>query len=110
MHLEIDRTDIRRRRTVDTVAPADPGPNRVVLTIEKFALTANNISYAHSGDLLDYWGFYPTEAGWGRLPAMGFAHVAVSTHPDIAVGSRYFGFYPVADHHVVEAEVTRDVF
>lgn len=103
MHLEIDRRDIRTRRMVATSPPAAASPGQVVLAVEKFALTSNNISYALSGDMLDYWGFYPTEQGWGRLPAMGFGVVTASANADIAVGSRYFGFYPVSDHHVVQA-------
>ena len=104
MHLEIDRRNIRERRIVDTPVPS-PSAGQVVLSLESFALTANNISYAFSGDMLDYWGFYPSSdpARWGRLPAMGFAVVSASANPDIAEGTRYFGFYPVADHHLVEA-------
>ena len=105
MHLEIDRTDITKTRLVDTVAPTSAAPGTVVLRLEKFALTSNNISYALSGDFLDYWGFFPAEAGWGRLPAMGFSVVTSSAVPGIEEGSRWFGFHHVADHHVVEAIV-----
>ena len=32
--------------------------------VESFALTANNITYAALGDMLNYWQFFPTgEAG-----------------------------------------------
>lgn len=105
MHLEIDRSDITTRRAAATGAPAGAADGTVVLRLDKFALTANNISYAVSGDFLDYWGFYPAEAGWGRLPAMGFGTVTASAVPGVDVGSRWFGFYPVGDHHVVEAVV-----
>lgn len=105
MHLEIDRTDFTNRRMAETAAPGQAAEGTVVLRLEKFALTSNNITYAVSGDLLDYWGFYPTEAGWGRLPAMGFGVVMSSAVPGIDAGSRWFGFYPVGDHHVVEAVV-----
>lgn len=94
---------------VDTALPI-PADGEVVLSLGSFALTSNNISYAHSGDFLDYWGFFPTEAGWGRLPAMGHGVVTASAHPDIEVGGRYFGFFPVCDHHVVRAETTRGGF
>ena len=105
MHLEIDRTDIRNARMAATQAPAAAAPGTVVLRLESFALTSNNISYALSGDFLDYWGFFPTEDGWGRLPAMGFGVVTSSAVDGIAEGSRWFGFYPVADLHVVQATV-----
>lgn len=109
VHLEIDRTDIKNRRIATTVA-AKVTPGTVVMRLEKFALTANNVSYAYSGEMLDYWGFFPTEPGWGRLPVMGFGIVTESGVEGIATGSRYFGFYPAADHHVVEATPTRAGF
>jgi len=95
-YLEIDRSNIRhfRMHTSKSVALA---PGEVRLTLERFALTSNNISYALSGDFLDYWGFFPAEAGWGRLPAMGYGIVSESANPDIAEGGRYFGFFPVGN-------------
>jgi hypothetical protein len=109
MHLEIDRTDIRRIRIAETTPPSLK-EGEVLLHLERCALTSNNISYALSGDFLDYWGFFPTEPGWGRLPVMGFGVVAESAHPDIAEGTRYFGFFPAGDHHVVLAEKTSGGF
>ena len=40
--------------------PADLQPGQIRLTVERFALTTNNITYAVAGDMLDYWGFFPT--------------------------------------------------
>jgi hypothetical protein len=85
-------------------------PGEVRLTLERFALTSNNISYALSGDFLDYWGFFPAEAGWGRLPAMGYGIVSESANPDIAEGGRYFGFFPVGNEHIVQAQLSRNGF
>ena len=110
VHFEIDRADPRTHRLNDIVAPTDLSEGQLVLRIEKFALTSNNVSYVMSGDLLDYWGFFPTDAGWGRLPVMGFGIVAQSAHTDIEIGSRFFGFYPAADFHVVQATPTRGGF
>lgn len=110
MHLEIDRHDIRSTRLVDTTAPTVLGDGQVALTLERAALTSNNVSYALSGDLLDYWGFFPAETGWGRLPVMGFGVVTESNHPEIAVGGRYFGFFPLGDRHVVHASPSKGGF
>ncbi|MEY4025303.1 MAG: hypothetical protein RL438_816 [Actinomycetota bacterium] len=108
-YLEIDRSNIRHFR-VHTAEPVVLAPGEVRLTLERFALTSNNISYALSGDLLDYWGFFPAEAGWGRLPAMGYGIVSESANPDIAVGGRYFGFFPVGNEHIVQAQLSRNGF
>ena len=93
--------------TSESVALA---PGDVRLTLERFALTSNNISYALGGDFLDYWGFFPAEAGWGRLPAMGYGIVSESANPDIAEGGRYFGFFPVGNEHIVQAQTSRGGF
>jgi len=110
VHLEINRRDIRQSRLVPSVAPQDLPPNHVVIRLERAALTSNNVSYALSGDMLDYWGFFPTEEGWGRLPVMGFGVVTASNCVDVPVGGRYFGFYPLGDHHVVHAQASRGGF
>lgn len=110
MHLEIDRTDIRRTKLVPTSLPGELPPGHVALRLDSAALTSNNISYALSGDLLDYWGFFPTDVGWGRLPVMGFGTVTQSTVDEVPVGGRYFGFFPLGDHHVVQADASRGGF
>ena len=104
MHLEIDRRDIRQFRLVETHPPQELPDGHVLLRLERAALTSNNVTYAYSGDMLDYWGFFPTEANWGRLPVMGFGVVTASTCADIEVGGRYFGFFPLGDHHLVQAQ------
>jgi NADPH:quinone reductase-like Zn-dependent oxidoreductase len=80
------------------------GEGEVLFRVDRFALTSNNVSYAAAGDLLDYWGFFPAEEGWGRIPAMGFADVIGSRHPDVAEGTRVFGFFPMASHLVIRAD------
>ncbi len=102
-HLEVDRTDFRRTRIIDAADPV-AGPGEAVLRVERFALTANNISYAVTGDMLDYWGFFPTEAPWGRVPVMGFGQVIDSGHDDVPVGLRVFGFFPMSGSLVVSPD------
>lgn len=109
MYLEINKSDIRQHRiATPNELPLQDG--QVRLSLESFALTSNNISYALSGDFLDYWGFFPTEAGWGRLPAMGFGVITESQNDALPIGGRYFGFFPVGDQHIVSAERTSSGF
>jgi hypothetical protein len=39
--------------------------------VEKFALTANNITYAAFGEAMNYWGFYPAEDRLGADSRLG---------------------------------------
>jgi len=72
--------------------------NEVLFRVDRLALTANNISYAATGDTLGYWGFFPAEEGWGRIPAMGWGEVIASAHPNISVGERAWGWFPFSTH------------
>ncbi len=103
VHFEIRRDDWRHARFTRASAPARLASGQVLLAVDRFALTANNVSYALTGDLLGYWTFFPAEAGWGRLPVMGLGDVVDSAHPDVRAGERVFGFFPMASHLVVEA-------
>ncbi len=109
MDFEVNRQNFRETRIVDP-DPVELGPGQIRLLIERFAVTTNNITYAVAGDMLDYWGFFPVDANWGRLPVMGLATVAESANPDIATGGRYFGFYPMSEQVVITAESKRDAF
>ena len=78
----------------------------VLVKIDKFAFSANNITYAVAGDMLGYWQFFPPvgedKDGWGIIPVWGFADVVESTLADIPVGDRLFGYFPPASHLKME--------
>lgn len=98
--LWVQRNDLRKTRIVEREAPAlEEGEIR--LAIDKFGLTANNVTYALTGDLIGYWKFYPAEAEWGKVPVWGFADVIESRCPEIAVGERLWGFVPMATQVVL---------
>ena len=83
----------------------DLRPGEVQLRIEKFALTANNVTYAVYGDAIGYWGYFPSaEKGWGRPPVWGFAEVVASQQEGVGLGERYYGFYPISSYLTVEAK------
>ncbi len=93
------------------VAPAPPlhalRDGQVLLRVDRFALTANNVTYALTGDMLGYWNFFPAEAPWGRIPVMGFGDVVATHHADVAVGERVFGFFPMSTHLAIDAGEVR---
>jgi hypothetical protein len=131
LNLLVNRSSIGET-TVHTSEVGELAARSVRLEIEKFALTANNITYAQFGDMLAYWDFFPvaadrapdagaadnasdvgagddasdvgagddaSDAGathWGNVPAMGWAKVTQSNVDQIAVGSRYYGWFPMA--------------
>ena len=84
--------------------PLADGQVRVV--IDRFALTANNITYAAFGAAMNYWQFFPVAgddaAGWGCIPVWGFGQVVQSLHPGVAVGERLYGYWPMASHALLQ--------
>jgi hypothetical protein len=76
---------------------------QVRLRIDLAALTANNVTYGAFGDAMRYWDFFPTgEAGWGQIPTWGFADVTASQVPGLAVGTRVYGYFPMAQEVTLE--------
>lgn len=105
--LEVNRTTHGETRLIEEdLEPLEPG--QVRLRVDRFALTANNITYAVAGDMLGYWDFFPTEAGWGRVPAMGWADIVESEHPDLPEGGRYYGWFPMAQYVTITARKISD--
>jgi hypothetical protein len=75
----------------------------LLIKIDRFALTANNITYAVLGGQLKYWQLFPPPENFGNIPVWGFGEVIASRHPSISEGERLFGYFPMATHLVIEA-------
>lgn len=104
--VEVAREDHGSLRVVDEELP-EPGSGQVLLAIEHVAITANTVTYAVTGDSLDYFAFYPTGAeGWARVPAMGHATVVASGVDGVPAGTRTYGWYPIGSHVLVDVEPT----
>jgi Protein of unknown function (DUF2855) len=98
---ETAKADFARYRVVD--APAlHAGDGEVIARVERFAFTANNITYAAIGDQIGYWRFFPPlgadASDWGVIPVWGFATIEQSRCEGLSVGERLFGYFPPATH------------
>ncbi|SFS78698.1 DUF2855 family protein [Saccharopolyspora flava] len=107
--LEFLRSDPLHTTRITTEPLPAPGPGQVLLRIERFTLTSNNVTYARNGDQLGYWAPFPShEPGWGRVPAWGAARV-IDGDPALAEpGAMLTGFLPMATHVLVEGEPLAD--
>jgi Protein of unknown function (DUF2855) len=79
---------------------ADPPlrTGEVRFALERFALSANNITYADLGEKFSYWQFFPTEPGFGLLPIWGFSRVVETNNSEFPIGMRAYGYWPLAQH------------
>ena len=95
---EVRRDDLRATRVVGGEAPAaGVADGEVQLRVERFGLTANNVTYGVLGDALRYWRFYPaSEDGWGRVPVWGLGEVVASGVEGVAPGELLYGFLPMS--------------
>ena len=108
--------EIRRTSIGDAEVHDEPihelADGQIRLRVDRFAVTANNVSYAGAGDMLGYWDFFPSSDAttWGRVPAVGYAEIVESRNADLPVGGRYHGWFPMAETVVFTATATSDGF
>jgi hypothetical protein len=100
----VKKDDLRAASTLPLPAvgevPLEPG--QVLLRVENFSLTANNVTYAAMGEAMNYWDFFPAPDGLGRIPVWGYSEVVRSEAEGVAVGQRVYGYMPISSHFVVE--------
>ena len=102
--LLIDRDNYRNTKIVESDSrPLADGEVRVA--IDKYGLTANNVSYAVSGDMIGYWKYYPVSSddgvNWGKVPVWGMADIVESKCDGVEAGERIYGFLPMASEVIM---------
>jgi hypothetical protein len=95
------RKSLHETKFVETELPALK-PGQALLKVDSFAFTANNVTYGAFGDAMMYWNFFPAPEGWGRVPVWGFGDVVDSKAEGIKAGERFYGYFPISTHLVVE--------
>lgn len=102
--LLVRRDDIHRASVVTSPLPnaASLAEGQVLLRVDRFGFSANNITYVALGDQMHYWNFFPATDGWGCIPVWGFADVVASRRNDMPIGERFFGYWPMASHAIVQ--------
>jgi uncharacterized protein DUF2855 len=101
----VARNDLQQCKAIEMQLPdaAALPDDALLVKVTRFALTANNITYAVLGDQLKYWQLFPAPDNFGNIPVWGFGEVIASKHPNIAAGESLFGYFPMATHLVIEA-------
>ncbi|WDI30015.1 DUF2855 family protein [Hyphococcus flavus] len=94
---------------IDTREAPSLKSGEILAKVDRFALTANNVTYGVVGEKIGYWKFFPVaKDDEGIIPVWGFADVIQSSHPDIPVGDRLYGYFPMASHLVMAPAKIRD--
>jgi hypothetical protein len=102
--IDIDRDAIADARIVEE-PEAELPDGAIEVALDLYAMTANNVTYAVFGKPLGlfgndqgYWDFFADRDAPGRLPVWGFATVSRSRHDGVAVGTKLYGYFPLASH------------
>jgi uncharacterized protein DUF2855 len=77
---------------------------QVLIGVDHFAFTANNVTYGAVGEMIGYWNFFPAGDGWGRIPVWGFGDVVASRCDALPVGERIYGYLPMSTHVVLQPD------
>ena len=102
--LEVRKDDLSKTRIVEHAAPP-LNDGEVSIAIERFGLTANNITYGVVGEAIGYWQFFPSdEPGWGNIPVWATGEVTDSEHPQVSRGERFYGYFPMASRLVIRPD------
>ncbi len=92
------KSQLNKSRVVDVAVPAPLEDGEILVKVDGFAYTANNITYGVMGEQLKYWDFFPAQGEnaepWGLIPVWGFADVIESKSSEISVGERFYGYFP----------------
>jgi hypothetical protein len=88
--LIVARDDLQQCKFIETSLPAVAGlpAESLLIKVDRFAFTANNITYAVLDDRLKYWQLFPAPQGFGNIPVWGFGDVIASNHPNVSEGER----------------------
>lgn len=108
----VNKSDLNKQTFVRSESATELLDGQIRLAVDKFALTANNVTYAAYGDVIGYWNFFPcADEKYGRVPVWGFADVTESSNSDVSVGERFYGFLPISTQLIVSpVAVTKSGF
>jgi len=106
----VNRKNLAECRFVSAkdLANVELGTGELLVAVDRFALTANNVTYAVAGDMLNYWSFFPAEEGWGRVPVWGFGDVVRSRHDAVPEGERLYGYYPMSSWLIIRPSLVTE--
>ncbi|KZP33794.1 hypothetical protein FIBSPDRAFT_924237 [Athelia psychrophila] len=95
----------------------DAPKNHVLIKVDRFGFSANNVTYQALGEAphFRYFDFHPaptatdppvSPATHGLIPVWGFGTVAASTHPRIQPGERVYGYLAPARYLLLPVSPT----
>lgn len=104
--LTVSRADLSASR-IETIDHPPLAEGEARLKVNAFSVTANNVTYAVFGDMMQYWNFFPAPEGQGRVPVWGFATVVESRAPGLGEGRKVYGYLPMSTSFTVQPSAVK---
>ena len=103
-NFEVLKHNLREGRIVEVPAVDELNleADQAVLSVERFAMTANTVTYGVAGESFGYWKFFPAEEPMGRIPVWGIGRVLRGGSTGLREGDRYYGYFPMSTFLVVQ--------
>ncbi len=104
--LEVIRNNLEAVSILDLPEPEEVplAQGEALIRVDRFGLTANNITYGVAGDVIGYWQFFPADGDHGRIPVWGIGTVIRAGETGLEEGAEYYGYYPMSSYLVVRPE------
>ncbi len=101
--IQVNRKNFHDYKIVEKATPTadDLADGQILVKVDQFAFTSNNITYATVGEMVGYWNFFPVSDDWGIIPMWGFSDVVASKNENVKVGERFYGYYPMGSHLIM---------
>jgi len=100
----VNSSDLKNYQIIENQNQKELKENEVFLKIERFAFTANNVTYGILGRSYGYFKFFETDVtDGGIIPVWGIGQVVASKCDGVKVGERVYGYYPMAKFALFKA-------
>ena len=69
----VAKHDLQQCKFIETALPDTLPSDALLVKVDRFAFTTNNITYATLGDELKYWQLFPAPKDFGNIPVWALA-------------------------------------
>ena len=86
----VNRGNLQQTNFVEKIYSDELSPNQVLLAVDRFSFTSNNITYGILGERMNYWQFFPAQTSYGIVPVWGFADVSATDNGKMPQAANHF--------------------
>ncbi|KAJ3256137.1 hypothetical protein HK103_005706 [Boothiomyces macroporosus] len=97
----INKNDIKAT-AITKHSISDIPSNAILIQIDRFGFSSNNVTYALFGKAMQYFDFFEAGNGYAHLPIWGVGTIIKSNNDQLKEGEKVYGYFPTASHIILE--------